>query len=156
MGKYFSTLATAAMRFHMIWEWAHWHVVMEESGQILASADVSNELIVKVTLVFLSYITIFTSNWDSVDLWTFKDVPGGIPKSDLLGVTVARIHGAGQWFLAVWNGLYQRRYSNLNFENCLCRTTAAGHEAVFFVIKSCATFLNWLLMVHPIHSHELI
>ncbi len=26
----------------------------------------------------------------------FKDVPGGIPKSDLLGVTVARIHVAGQ------------------------------------------------------------
>ncbi len=39
-----------------------------------------------------------------------KDVPGGIPKSDLLGVTLARIHVAGQWFLAVWNGLNQRRY----------------------------------------------
>ena len=30
-----------------------------------------------------------------------KDVPGGIPKSDLLGVTLARIHVAGQWLLAV-------------------------------------------------------
>ena len=30
-----------------------------------------------------------------------KDVPGGIPKSDLLGVTVALIHVAGQRFLAV-------------------------------------------------------
>ena len=26
----------------------------------------------------------------------FKDAPGGIPKSDLLGVTVARVHVAGQ------------------------------------------------------------
>ena len=26
----------------------------------------------------------------------FKDVPGGFPKSDLLGVTVALIHVAGQ------------------------------------------------------------
>ena len=30
----------------------------------------------------------------------FKDVQGGIPKSDLLGVTVALIHVAGQQFLA--------------------------------------------------------
>ncbi len=28
----------------------------------------------------------------------FKDGPGGIPKSDLLGVTVARIHVAGHDF----------------------------------------------------------
>ncbi len=28
--------------------------------------------------------------------FTIKDVPGGIPKGDLLGVTVARIHVAGQ------------------------------------------------------------
>ncbi len=27
-----------------------------------------------------------------------KDVPGGIPKSDISGVTVARIYVAGQWF----------------------------------------------------------
>ncbi len=32
---------------------------------------------------------------------TFKDIPGGIPKSDLLGVPVALIHVAGQIFLAV-------------------------------------------------------
>ncbi len=32
-------------------------------------------------------------------------MPGGFPKSDLLGVTVALIHVAGQQFLAVWNGL---------------------------------------------------
>ncbi len=32
---------------------------------------------------------------------TFKDVPGGFPKSDLLGVTVALIHVAAQRFLAV-------------------------------------------------------
>ncbi len=31
----------------------------------------------------------------------FKDVPGGFPKSDLLGVTVALIHVAAQQFLAV-------------------------------------------------------
>ena len=31
----------------------------------------------------------------------FKDVPGGFPKSDLLGVTVALIHVVGQQFLAV-------------------------------------------------------
>ncbi len=31
----------------------------------------------------------------------FKDVPGGFPKSDLLGVTVALIHVAAQRFLAV-------------------------------------------------------
>ncbi len=30
-----------------------------------------------------------------------KDVQGGIPKSNLLGVTVALIHVAGQRFLAV-------------------------------------------------------
>ncbi len=30
-----------------------------------------------------------------------KDVPGGFPKSDLLGVTVALIHVVGQRFLAV-------------------------------------------------------
>ncbi len=30
-----------------------------------------------------------------------KDVPGGFPKSDLLGVTVALIHVAAQRFLAV-------------------------------------------------------
>ncbi len=30
-----------------------------------------------------------------------KDVPGGFPKSDLLGVTVALIHIAAQRFLAV-------------------------------------------------------
>ncbi len=30
-----------------------------------------------------------------------KDVPGGFPKSDLLGVTVALIHVVGQQFLAV-------------------------------------------------------
>ncbi len=40
-----------------------------------------------------------------------KDVLMDIPKSDLLDVTVARIHVAGQRFLAVRNGLYQRRYS---------------------------------------------
>ncbi len=49
--------------------------------------------------------------WVKVDLFcaleisilrtTLKDVPGGIPKSDLLGVTVALIHVAGQSFLAV-------------------------------------------------------
>ncbi len=33
--------------------------------------------------------------------FVFKDVTRGIPKSDLLGVIVARIHVAGQWFLAV-------------------------------------------------------
>ncbi len=32
---------------------------------------------------------------------TVKDVPGGFPKSDLLGVTVALIHVAAQRFLAV-------------------------------------------------------
>ncbi len=32
---------------------------------------------------------------------TFKDVPGGIPKSVLLGVTEALIQVAGQRFLAV-------------------------------------------------------
>ncbi len=31
---------------------------------------------------------------------SLKDVQGGIPKSDLLGVTVALIHVAGQQFLA--------------------------------------------------------
>ena len=31
----------------------------------------------------------------------FKDVPGGFPRSDLLGVTVALIHVAAQQFLAV-------------------------------------------------------
>ncbi len=33
-----------------------------------------------------------------------KDVQGGFPKSDLLGVTVAIIHVVGQQFLAVCNG----------------------------------------------------
>ncbi len=37
----------------------------------------------------------------SAHLVNFKDVPGGIPKSDLLGVTVALIHVAGQRCLAV-------------------------------------------------------
>ncbi len=32
-------------------------------------------------------------------------MPGGFPKSDLLGVTVALIHVVGQQFLAVGNGL---------------------------------------------------
>ncbi len=31
---------------------------------------------------------------------TVKDVPGGFPKIDLLGVTVALIHVVGQQFLA--------------------------------------------------------
>ncbi len=31
---------------------------------------------------------------------SFKDVPGGFPKSDLLGVTVGLIHVVGQQFLA--------------------------------------------------------
>ncbi len=34
-------------------------------------------------------------------LGSLKNVQGGIPKSDLLGVTVALIHVAGQRFLAV-------------------------------------------------------
>ena len=34
-------------------------------------------------------------------LQTIKDVPGGFPKSNLLGVTVALIHVVGQQFLAV-------------------------------------------------------
>ncbi len=62
-------------------------------------------------------------------------MPGGFPKSDLLGVTVALIHVVGERFLAVWNGLNQQRYSNLHFENCLCRTPATGHEAVFLYSK---------------------
>ena len=33
--------------------------------------------------------------------FSIKDVPGGIPKSVLLGVTVALTHVAGQRFLAV-------------------------------------------------------
>ncbi len=37
--------------------------------------------------------------------FSLKDVPGGFPKSDLLGVTVALIHVAAQRFLAVLNGL---------------------------------------------------
>ncbi len=37
-----------------------------------------------------------------------KDVPGGFPKSDLLGVTVALIHVAGQQFLAVISHLWQK------------------------------------------------
>ncbi len=52
-----------------------------------------------------------------------KDVPTSIPKSDLLRVTMAVIHVAGQQFL-VWNGLNQVQYSNLNFDNCLCRMPA--------------------------------
>ena len=35
------------------------------------------------------------------DILLVKDVPGGFPKSDLLGVTVALIHVVGQQFLAV-------------------------------------------------------
>ncbi len=35
------------------------------------------------------------------DSGSFKDVPGGFPKSDLLGVTVALVHVVGQQFLAV-------------------------------------------------------
>ena len=38
-----------------------------------------------------------------------KDVPGGFPKSDLLGVTVTLIHVAGQRFLAVWQSALQLR-----------------------------------------------
>ena len=38
-------------------------------------------------------------------LLVVKDVSLGIPKSDLLGVTMALIHVAAQQFLAVWNGL---------------------------------------------------
>ncbi len=34
-------------------------------------------------------------------IWYVKDVQGGIPESDLLGVTVALVHVAGQRFLAV-------------------------------------------------------
>ncbi len=64
---------------------------------------------------------------------SFKDVSLGIPKSDILGVTVALIHVAAQQLLAVWNGL--RKDSKLDFENCLCRTPAAGHEAVFLYSK---------------------
>ncbi len=41
----------------------------------------------------------------------FKDVSLGIPKSDLLGVTVAFIHGAAHRFLAVWKCLNHRRDS---------------------------------------------
>ncbi len=37
----------------------------------------------------------------STQVMYVKDVQGGIPKSDLLGVTVALIHVAGQRFLAV-------------------------------------------------------
>ncbi len=42
--------------------------------------------------------TFLTTDWILED---FEDVPGGFPKSDLLGVTVALIHVAGQRFLAV-------------------------------------------------------
>ncbi len=41
-----------------------------------------------------------------------KDVPGGFPKSDLLGVTVALIHVVGQQFLAVLCQL-QRQFALL-------------------------------------------
>ncbi len=35
--------------------------------------------------------------WDTPGfIWYVKDVPGGFPKSDLLGVTVALIHVAAQ------------------------------------------------------------
>ncbi len=54
------------------------------------------------------------------DLAWVEDVLMGIRKSDLLEVTMAVIHIAGQRILAVWNGLNKRRYSNLDFENC-CR-----------------------------------
>ncbi len=50
--------------------------------------------------------------FESYGMLLFKDVPGGFPKSDLLGVTVALIHVEGQRFLAVRNGLNQRRFSN--------------------------------------------
>ncbi len=40
-------------------------------------------------------------NWHSDPPGGLKDVPGGFPKSDLLGVTVALIHVVGQQFLAV-------------------------------------------------------
>ena len=42
-----------------------------------------------------------SNDWAILILVFFKDVPGGFPKSDLLGVTVARIHVVGQQFLAV-------------------------------------------------------
>ncbi len=41
-------------------------------------------------------------NWKHFKVTSqIKDVPGGFPKSDLLGVTVALIHVAAQRFLAV-------------------------------------------------------
>ncbi len=39
--------------------------------------------------------------WSVYQLLKVKDVPGGFPKSDLFGVTVALIHEAAQRFLAV-------------------------------------------------------
>ncbi len=46
-----------------------------------------------------------------------KDVLMGIPKSDLLGMTVAVLPTVGYGFSAVQSGLILRRYSNLNFRN---------------------------------------
>ncbi len=42
-----------------------------------------------------------------------KDVPGGFPKSDLLGVTVALIHVAAQRFLAVLIVLTPEQYNKV-------------------------------------------
>ena len=68
----------------------------------------------------------------------FADVLMGIPKRDLLGMTVAVLKTAGYWFSAVWKGLIQRRYSNLNFRNWTHRPPAAGNKAV---LKSCDMIL---------------
>ncbi len=51
---------------------------------------------------------VLSGNHYSVWFSRIKDVLVGIPKSYLLGVTVALIHMATQRFLAVWNGLNLR------------------------------------------------
>ena len=51
----------------------------------------SSKLILKIIKSFDVYATYTEKKFGNI-----KDVPGDIPKSDLLGVTVARIHVAGQ------------------------------------------------------------
>ncbi len=54
--------------------------------------------LLSVSFSILEYVKLFVN---CLRREAFKDVPGGFPKSDLLGVTVALIHVAGQRFLAV-------------------------------------------------------
>ena len=73
-----------------------WHFFRYADTPIFVIADVSIFSYERISNIGLD----MSPNTD-IQILALKDVPGGFPKGDLLGATVALIHIAAQRFLAV-------------------------------------------------------